>query len=436
LYHRSDKVAFFLLVDDHVVYRTPPLGRMTDPQTEAARFTPFPLVESALYQAFAFCVLLRIPIVFESSDAGLSTSIFVSTLVRHLTGAFRRYPSLSDFMDPQTPRQFDLLLRVDNFSSVGLQRLTAAYQAEMLKFSILREFRVLSFRAYDDAFRREIDNWRGAVAPRARPVAPTIARTVVDRCHPKPFPEIGPTAQEKLRGSFPLLLRAAEIAGEVEKIKLPDNLVAIADIGQHASTLALASSISDALFVDGLPGAVRFSAPGKRKRMFVQLTTRDRDCVAANALVLATAMCIADLVVIPVAVPADGLIAPLRMAVQDFDRLMLVPGHLELQDWGRPKNVILVGRPGTRDLEGYAAESLIRTVLHPVITPTHRFTVRTSDDETPLVIYTLNIDQVREIIHKVCGRTAEKTAQDRGVPRAIATFVVANEFAEYLGLDD
>jgi hypothetical protein len=140
---------------------------------------------------------------------------------------------------------------------------------------------------------------------------------------------------------------------------------------------------------------------------------------------LATALTIADVVVIPIAVPVESLVNPLRMAIQDFDRLMLVPGHIDLDLWWRPVTIVLVGRPGTRDLEGFAAERLIKTIVYPL-----------NDKSIKAVKYTTAVSVVINEINNGCKAKNRNVFTTRGVARAIGTFVAGNEFAEYLELDE
>jgi hypothetical protein len=78
-------------------------------------------------------------------------------------------------------------------------------------------------------------------------------------------------------------------------------------------------------------------------------------------------------------------------------------------------------------LEGRAAELLIRTVVYPVI-----------DTGAVSLVYTLNVETVQPLIAavRIDTSSAKAAVRNAGMGRAIAAFVVGNDFAEYLGLDE
>jgi hypothetical protein len=287
----------------------------------------------------------------------------------------------------------------------------------MLNFCILREFRVVLVRAYDDQFRAEM---RARVIPGVGKVG--LATVLIDHAERPEFPRVAGTLQEMFEGSLPLLCRASRIAAGFTGWRT--SCVVFADVGQWPSTLALASQISGGVFPDGLPGAVWSFKPAAGP-VFVQLTTRDRDSVAANALVIAAALALAKVVVLPIGLPADTVLRPLMRAIQDFSRLMLLP--IDMRDI-RTRALLLIGPRGARELEGLAAERLVSSILCPVLRK------GTTQGEDFTVKYTSELGDILTIIDTLCPTTL-LGADEILARRVLAAFGTVNEFAEYLELD-
>jgi hypothetical protein len=214
-----------------------------------------------------------------------------------------------------------------------------------------------------------------------------MARTIITVCQLQSFLAIGETLQEKLHTSLQLLRTAADVA-DSKMLKCQSDVVLTSDLGIFPSTVSLVGQLSGDCFADGLPGTVRYTVdqpmpPQEVGCMYIQMTTGDPHSDMAEALVLAAALAMSKVVVIPAGPPVDVLVRPLRIAIEDFSSLMLLPQEETIDSSFRAQHLVIVGPPGTRVVEGTVACNIVKSVLMPVAPQSFR--VQYADDVADVI---------------------------------------------------
>jgi hypothetical protein len=407
-------------------YAGPALGSYDiDGQDPKAQWIPDRLAEAAFYQAVAYVVFLGIPVVFESSDAGQHPDVFARTFVRHSTGVYRAYPSFIQLIQTE---QLTLLLNIANFSATRLHELVRKWRDEMLNFCPEREIEVRYFPVLlGPDFERCVSRLRFTRGSMA------IAETAVPACVPKGFIDLGPDELLWPYKSVEFLAHARNVA------HMPAfsgswglKIATLVDIGQVASTMAIASQITGALFCDGAPGSVKIQTfRDDQSWTMVSLKTRNKDSVMANALVFAVAFSISNVVVIPAALPVDALLRPLRLACERAADLLMSPGFRIMQAF-KPKRILLVSPDATRDMEGTVAVGLINGVITEMGGFVEAQSRGSGQQEPENVIHTT---QVHTVITTILDSPFGDSVDKNQLRNVLVGFAVANDYAEYLGLD-
>ena len=320
-------------------------------------------LKRAFCKAVALVMYMGLPVVFcpVGSEFGVRTAKskkdmeYPKWIARRVGAVFREFPDLVQLVRPE---QLDLLLLIDELRSTKFFEITQSYSQEMVRLCYKQK---LAVRALSGLNSSTINDYR--FPRRYQNICATV---VIPQCNPAPIPDHDP-----LFDTLQVHIQKGTIAKMPIFKQTKNRIVSFVDIGVAKHPYALASQVCFSLFLPGRPGAVQILSDSEET--FVMFTSRDKNDLMANALTLAAAMAVSDVVIIPSGFPIDQLVETLKAAQhsaplllntkhpsQSENAAVLVPGKQQ----ANLQAIILACEPDASEAEARAATALLDSTVH------------------------------------------------------------------------